>query len=669
MSVILARTLLNADQTEIYGFLPPRFDLQFDDGAVINTTRRRTVFSRFMWRYHLEFPKIPLLKEHHLQSILEKGSFGSNTHVQLCSTISKEIYKHYPPDQSFPGKIAEIAYRQSVEVSNYENQNLAAHAGSIDLIEGIEIVRHPRIIAAKLLCKDDSSKIPEAYDAIKEVIMKDPSLNNNNLAQSCRNNTVKMGQVLKSIMCGKAAEPDGKLFDISTYTGYLEGNYDIFDFASESRSATKAIAGTEAPLQDSSYMARRFQLIMSVVKKISGYDCGNNAYEDWPVQEKEYDDENRLVYPGGIVYMKGKFYLNPETGKEEEITGKEEHLNGKILKLRMLKNCQNKDPHTVCCKCFGGMWRNYYPHQNLGHACSTTFTERVIQQTLGIKHNVASSHGEGIKYNSISSYFFRKTRKATNYVLNTMLKRMDLKITLRAREAIQLVDAVRVKNIHDLRMNKLTRIFEIRMDYNEKGNPMFAHVEINQKSIPAFVTMEFIRYIIENPWTATEDNDFQIDMKHWDFDKPVFAIPEMEKSDAEHGKEVGRLIESNMSSINDRQNPESALSTLQELFELATIKMDIQLSCLEVMLYALMIPSRNNHAMARGWSDPVLSVARNLIISRSLAPAYAFQGHAKFMLNPKAFFPHFRPDSDFDVFFAPAQMLKDVPMVQYDPNT
>ena len=665
MTVILARALLDVKQEKVIEMLPPTFQLQFDNGECIQTTRRRTVYSRFMWRYHLEFPKIPLLKEHHLQTQMEKSVFGSDTHVKLCSTIAKEIYNHYPADPKIPDTVSEIAYRQSIEISNFEAARIAPYAGSIDLLEGIEIVRHPKIIEAKKICKNDPSKISEAYKLIEKTIMKDPTLNHNNLARACRNKTVKMGQVLQSIMRGKSSEPDGKLFDIHIHTGYLEGNYDPFDFASESRSAPKAQAGTEAPLQDSSYMARRFQLLMSSVRKIVGYDCGQTDYEEWPVQPAEFDEGN-MIYPGGINFMKGKYFFDTELGREVEITGKEEHLNGKIIKLRLLKNCKNTDAHTVCAKCFGGLSRNYYSHQNLGHACSTTFTERVIQNTLGIKHLTASSQGEGIKYNSISIHFFRKTRKTTHYVLQPMLKKMDLKITLRMSEAIQLVDIVKMHNLSDVRVNKMTRINEIRVDYVEKGTPLFAHVPINQKSISAFVTADFIRYIIENPWETTVDNDFQIDMKNWDYDKAVFAIPEMEKSDAEHGKEVGRLIESNMSSIQDRQNPESAISTLQELFELATSKMDIQLSCLEVMLYALMVPSRNNPSMARGWSNPVLSVARNLIVSRSLSAAYAFQGHVDFMLHPKAFFPHFRPDSDFDVFFAPKQMLEHIPEVNYE---
>ena len=659
MTTVNARDLLRLEPMALYEHLPKVFDLVFDNGTIENATRRRTVYSRFFWEYHLRFPKIPLKVEHHLQTMMKKAEFGSSTHADLCTIISKEIYNHYEPDQSLPGIIAEIAYVQSVAASNQEVQNIASYATSIDLLDGIALVRNPNIIAARMHSDEDASKIAESYDMIKRVIMSDPSLDDNSLARACRNNTVKMGQVLQSVMRGRSAEPSGEMYNIHIRTGYLEGNYDPFDFLSESRSAPKAQAGTEAPLQNSAYMARRFQLMMSPVRKIRGYDCGNTDYLDWPVLEAEHED-GKEIYPGGIGFMKGKYYFDKTTGQEVEIVGNETHLNGKVLKLRSLLRCRNADPHTVCQRCFGGLWRNYYEHQNLGHLCTVQFTEYVIQNTLGIKHLAASSSGEGIRYNNVSSHFFRKTRKATHYVLQPNLKKMQPRVTLRMSEAVQLEEVLRSQNFEDLRVNKLTRISTIRIDYVDRGNPMFALVPINQGARPAFVTMQFVKYIAEHPWETTSQNDFQIDLKDWDFDKPIFAIPEMEKSDAEHGQEVGKLIESNMSKINDRQKPESPVSTLQELFELVTSKMSLQLSCLEVMIYALMIPSRNNHAMARGWSNPVLSIARRLIVSRSLSAAYAFQGHVDFMLDAQTFFPHSRPDSDFDVFFAPKQVFEDV---------
>ena len=117
------------------------------------------------------------------------------------------------------------------------------------------------------------------------------------------------------------------------------------------------------------------------------------------------------------------------------------------------------------------------------------------------------------------------------------------------------------------------------------------------------------------------------------------------------------MIESNMNSIDERQRPDSPLATLQELSSLVISKLEIPLSCLEVIIYASMVPSKNNHAMARNWENTVLGIARNTIYSRSLSCAYAFQGHSDFMLDPKSFFPHFRPDNQMDVFFSPEQVI------------
>ena len=124
MTTIQARDLLQLQPMALYDHLPPVFDLVFDNGTIEKATRRRTVYSRFFWEYHLRFPKIPLLVEHHLQTLMKKSEFGSGTHAELSTIISKEIYNYYEPDQSLPGIIAEIAYVQSVAVSNAEVQAL-----------------------------------------------------------------------------------------------------------------------------------------------------------------------------------------------------------------------------------------------------------------------------------------------------------------------------------------------------------------------------------------------------------------------------------------------------------------------------------------------------------------------------------------------------------------
>lgn len=224
---------------------------------------------------------------------------------------------------------------------------------------------------------------------------------------------------------------------------------------------------------------------------------------------------------------------------------------------------------------------------------------------------------------------------------------------------MNLIDVMKMEDISDLKVNETTRLTSVKFIYRDKGADISDIVPVEQSNREAFLTMDMVHYIRKHGWTVDETNNFQIDLKDWDFEDPIFAIPQMEISYSQHGAEVGRMIESNMNSIDERQRPDSPLSTLQELSSLVNSKLDIPLACLEVIIYASMIPSRNNHAMARNWEKAVLGVARNTIYSRSLSCAYAFQGHADFMLDPKSFFPHFRPDNNMDVFFSPEKVIED----------
>ena len=657
---IKARDLLLIPPEQLEASLPDyRHVLVFDNGEELETNRDRTAYSRFFWRFHEEFPKIPLLPNHHLASLLKKSPYGLRTHEELCEIIIAPIIDAYSDVKDILGKVSMIAYQQSVAVVNFNTNRYAAHANSIDLLDAIQVVRHPQILEARDKVRADWTKIDEAYKTSEDVLLKDKSLDNNGLARACRAKTIKMQQVRQSVMMrGRPSETRDKLFDIPVFGCYIEGMNDPYEFASDSRSAPKAIQSTEEPLRNSSYMARRFQLASSPIEKIQGDDCGNTEYEKWHVLPKETAPNGIVTYPGGVAFLRGKFYFNEELGREVEIQGNEEELNGTFIQLRSLITCKNADPHTVCRKCFGGLWRNYYEHQNLGHLCDTEVTEKIIQNTMGQKHLVGSAHGEEIRLNELSAQYFTVGKKPTNYHLSPLLKKIDPSITVLRNESLRLLDVIRMQSSKDLRVNKITNLTEIRIDYTRKGDPMFDLVAINQGNKTAFATVELIDHILAHGMETTPQGDFKIDLKDWNYDNPIFAIPEMERSFAEHGAEFGKVIEANKTKMESRLNPDSVVKTMQWLFELATEKIDVQLSVLEIMVYTMMIPSRNNFALARGWKNPVLAVAQTLLTGRSLSQALAFQGHTTFMLDPKAFFPHFRPSSKMDVYFAPEETIR-----------
>ena len=634
--------------------LPPKFTLVFDDGEM-QTTRRRTVVSSYFWEYHRKYPEIPLLVKHHIQSVIGLKSYNSDTHTKLCQAIEKDVYRLYEDrDKNIVANTSKIAFDTTIRMTNELMGDLAPYVAPFDLLDAIEINRHPKIQEAIARATPTGDSVRDVYAVAEEVIMNDPSLNRNGLARAYRNNTVKREQVLQTVTFrGIPTEPDGALYRVSINSGYLEGLTKIYDFVTDSRSATKASMSAEAPLQDSEYMARRLQFLASVVEKIEHKDCGSKNLLRWYIDPEVRDDDGTLISVGGIRAMEGKFVeLDDNPGVLVELTGKEEHLNGTYVRMRSVLTCTNENPHTVCRTCFGGLYRNYYDHQNLGHLCCVTITEKITQNTLSTKHLVSTGQGARIQLSQMSKKFFKIGASKVDYVLLPHLKKFQTKITLSRTEAMNLADIMKMQDLDDLMVSHASYLTSVLINYRDKGITMSEEVDINQGNRKAFMSLPFIKYIKRVGFVVDKDNNFEIDLKDWNYEKPIFSIPQMEVSYSEHGQEVSAVIESSMANIEERQKPESPLNTLQELNTIVAEKLDIKLSILEVIIYATMVKSRNDPGLTRNYPNPVLGIARSILSARSLSVALSFQGHSDFMLNARSYFASNRVSSGMDVFFA-----------------
>lgn len=655
---ILVEELLNHDPMILFDMLPAKPTIVFHDGELL-TTRRQTVVSRFFWKINIVC-KIPVSINHHLAKVLGGKLYNSSTHGKLIEVISKDVYRLRSNDIEDINKLtSKLGFDVSCEMTNCLMGRISSDFIGLDILDAIAITRHPVVMDIKSKVKEGEMSVDEFYKRLNIFIETEEELKENQLAIAYRSGIVNKTQVMQGVgFRGIPTEANGKLFDIPVYEGYVEGINTLYGFSSDSRSAPKALSSNEKPLQDSSYLDRRLQFLASIVTKIEGNDCGG-SFADFLISPSIVDEFGFLISKGGIGSMVGKFIYNEETGGLKELDGTETSLNGTYVKLRTPLKCKNPNPHTVCRTCFGGLWRNYYDHGNLGHLSVATFTMKTIQNTMGQKHLVNSGDGAPIKLTNTGIKYFVLKKNKSNFYLLPKLKNFDFELTFNRNEAFNLSQLSKLENLEDLFLNDSTKITTVRTKTVIKGITEHDVVKIDQSGRTGFLTKEFLLYVKTSGWEADEGNNFRIKMKDWDYDLPIMAIPQMEVSFAQHGAEVGRMIESNMNQIDERQKPEAPMSTLQELSSLVNSKFEVPLSCLEVIVYASMIPSRNNHAMARNWEGSVLGVARNIIYSRSLAPAYAFQGHVGFMLDPKSFFPHHRPDSVMDVYFTPEEVLKE----------
>ena len=655
--MVLDKNQLLAMAPEAIMALPDWFVIKFDDGEQ-EVCKEHTFFSRFYWKFHQEFTKIPLLKSHHLTNVLKGADYGSDSHLRLCEAIQDTILKNYDYwNEPINRKIAKMVKHITNDMTNGMTMFASSYVSTITLEEVIYVMRHPRIV--EVLDKMDKGEAtPEdAYAVGHDVLMNDPVVTKTGLGIAYRGGTIKRNQCLQIVVSvGIRTEADGTIFNWAVRPGYGEGITDIAELAADAQAAPKALASTEGPIQDSDYLSRRLKFVAKVVQNIDPTDCGSSRTILWYILPEVRDENNNVTQKSGLRGLIGRYYFNEE-GELTRIDGTEKHLEGTHINLRDIQKCDLHNEHNVCRICFGDLWYNVQECTNLGFSCVAAFMELIIQLTLSTKHVVGSAVGEGVRIPPEAKRYFKVGKRKNCYYLNSLLKKMKLRIVI-PHDYITGLDTLKLADMDNVAASLISRIQRIRLMFVEEGVEQGDPVELKQGSRDVFMTQEFIQYALKKGWTINADVNYEFDMSEWDFSLGVFSLPEKEMSFAERGTEIGKKIESNMEEMTHRYNPDSPAKTLAELAELVGRSLDIPLSCLSVLIYANMIAGPGDYRLARHSPTPVMGVARQVIQNRSLANALSFETLTDIVFNPRSFFPNGRPDSEMDVFFDPKAVVE-----------
>lgn len=656
-----AKDLVHYNVENIHNNIPEKLSVLFDDGILIETTNRKVIYSWYAWEMHRQYPNTPVLSRHLVDNVLKGQPLNAKTHRDLLSNIYKDValaYNLITPRQT--EHLLELVYKITNNIHNFVSKTAEAYVTSIDILDFIGIIEHPVIKKANDGVEANNASIGKAYAKVLETVRTDPTLTNNALARAVRAGMVNANQVTQCVSVrGFMTEVDGSIMPVPIFSNFTRGMKSLYNFVAESRSAAKSYYFAEAPLEDSEYFARRLQLLCMTVERIRPGDCGSSTYMDWRVTPPSRNDKGDLLYPGDLKFMVGKYYLDESTNSLKMITHDDPNLHDKVLKLRTVLHCVHPDKHSVCEVCFGGLSKNVSRFANIGHLCCATMTQQTSQSVLSIKHYDASSVGTGISLSVVSSRYFSVDNKKSAYKFKGSLTNLSPRITVARDEAPGLTDILNVSNIDNINPMRVSSIDCIEVSTSPTGNGDFKEtVTISQDGRNAVMTKEFLEYLKIKKWSTDARNNFVFDLEDWDFDKPMFKLPEMEYSFSDHSKQIAAMIESNMENITDRSNPNSPISTLQELFILVNSKLNVNLAALEVIIYASMVKDVDSYQMSRNQPKPVLGVANAIIKNRTLSNSYAFRDVLYTLYDPKSFFKLDRSDSPFDVFIAPNDVVK-----------
>lgn len=665
-----ARDLVNKRKAELLETLPDILSVQFEDGVTIETTKKKVVYSRFFWKLHSFYPLTPVLSRHFVEHVLKGKPLNSNTHIDLLTIIHKDVietYGFHQPEQK--EHILALIYEITNDVYNEGSMYSEDSVMSIDILDFLEIVDHPVIREATNqlgMSKDiiyNDKAIYDLYQIVNNVINNDKTIVNNSLVKAVKSKMVNSNQVSQCVAArGFLTEVDGSILPVPILSNFTKGLTKLYDFIAESRSAAKALYFAEAPLQDAEYFARRLQLLDMTIESIYYGDCGSTEYMEWFVGPPKFDDHGKEIYAGDLNYMVGKFYLDETTGQLKEITFNDPALHNKVIKLRSVYHCKHSDPKQICSVCFGGLSRNISRFANLGHIVSATLTQQTSQSVLSTKHLDGSSVITAIYLTEQLSQYFKLNKTKNAYIIKDDYKNKKVKIIISRDEAVGLIDIVNVSDLQNINPVRVSSISCIEIRYHDRqNNEIVMPLMINQGNRKAIITLEFLEYLKIYRWETDGKNNFVFDLSNWNFSLPIFKLPETEYSFSDHSKQVAGIIESSMENISDRENPQSFVYTLQELFNLVNTKLNVNIAALEVILYANAVKGNGSFALARNQPNAVLNVANQVIKNRSLSVAYAYEDVASTLVNPKNFYQGDRPDSIFDVFFCPNEVTKHYP--------
>lgn len=666
MSIFHARELLTMTPHQMLNELPNKLTVAFEDGISVDTSKRKVIYSNYVWEILRYYNKTPILSIHLVDSVLKGELLNSGTHIDLLSAVCKtviETYQLYTPESK--EHLNSMIYKATQDIDDNISKLAEADVMSIDILDLIEVINHPEIKNIKENIEPNSYSISKAYENILRVIKTDTSLQNNNLVKAVRSKMVNANQILQCIgVRGFPTEVDGTILPTPILTNYTEGLNTLYDFVAESRSAAKALYFSEAPLQDAEYFARRLQLLTMTVERIDYVDCGTKKHHMWRIKPPQYDDKGNMIYPGDLKFMAGKHYLNEQTEQYMMLSTSDTHLNDTVIKMRSVLHCEHPDPHKVCAMCFGGLSRNVSRFANLGHVCGATMTQQTSQSVLSTKHLDASSVSANIILSPYMRNYFLTNKEKNSYLVKPEFKGKSAKIVIPRDDASGLTDIPNIESVDIVNPLRISSISSIDFTYVEKGKLCIIPMEVNQENRKAILTYEMLKYLKEHRWETDQRGNFVLNLDHWDYSQPVMTLPDMEYSYSDHSHQIAKMIESSVKNLTDRDKPNSPTATLEELFVLVNSKLNVNIAALEVIVYATMVPDRESYSLARNEQHAILGVADQIIKNRSESAALAYEEVAFTLTNARSFFKMDRPDSVFDVFIAPNQVVQQYKQLQ-----
>lgn len=652
---ISAQKLLEHSTEELHEILDGHFTLVFPDGE-IQTNARETLYCSYAWDLLREFRGLAPSRRHHLKSVLGNGSLSASTNGKMLAAIVWDIYYKYVDSKPYGYNIHQFRgflAKRATEVVNklYNHLTLVTEAYMVTLkIEDfIEAMEYPPIKEAYEKVTPFESSIENLYSTIKGALMNDEALKENMLARMIRSSLIDANQLNQCIgVRGFITDMNSSLFRKPILSNLVDGICGFYESIIESRSAAKALAYSEEPLEQAEYFSRRLQLIGQSVRNLIPGDCGSTHYLSWRVQEQD------------LKNIAGKYIVDEQTNQLRAVTADDIMLVGKMIRMRSVIGCKTEDPYGVCETCFGQLSLSVFEDTNIGQLCVTTMTRIVTQKVLSTKHLDGSSVVELINVGPEMEPYLRSNKEGNGYMLNPAKGGKKFKLIIAPAHAPGFTDIMEVGSVDDLNPNRTTSMDSVGFIDESTGEIIRGSLAVGLPRRPASFTLKMLRYIRKTGWTVDEHQNYVVDLSGWDPKDLMMTIPLRHYNMGDFSKDIASLLESRAEQAAFRDNEQSIVGYVSELYELVNSRLSVNLAVLEIVAYGTMIQSdeENNYALPKPGTKWGIGVMTRTIMRRSLSAALAFEDHRLTLTDPSGFIYTNRLDHPMDVIIDPRSVIE-----------
>lgn len=654
---LLARRLLDFNTDQLWDKLKGNFTLVFDDGE-IETNSRETIYSHFTWIFHQRYKTTPLLKAHHVSCYISKNRLSNSTHIDLLQKVMWDCYDAQiptifmtPQTQGLVDELARLVYQTSNRMYNELSYNLEHAVASLDIVDFIQVLEHPKIKAVLDNVQESQQYIDDCYKVIDTELRTSLELANNPLARSVKAKLLKKNQLLQCLgPRGYLTDIDSHIFGTPITRGYVKGFRSFYHSLIESRSSAKSLFFAQADLQNSEYFSRRLQLLCETVQNLHPGDCGSTNYLMWHVNK------------GDIESLIGKFYFDDDTKSLKVIRESDKHLEGKTLKLRsVVAGCSHPDPRGICSTCFGELSLHIPENTNIGQICSSSLAQKISQMILSAKHFDGSSVVERIILSQDETNFLKVNSSGDGYCLPDSLFGANVSLVVSQKEATGLTDIMQTDDVHKLGISRISEIDMIAIVVSHKEYQERVPIVVSRGKRKANLTYELLEYIKENGWKVDERDNYVIDLSDWPENEVLMSLPAIHFNMSDVGNQIAGIIESSIEKSKKNEKVSTPESTLFQLYEVTQRYVRTNLAVLEVILFGGMVVSNKNrdYRLPKTFTNKAMGVSKVIIKNRSLAAAMAYEDQPNVMTDPESFIKENRPSHPMDVFLCPRETVLD----------